>query len=107
MINPRYATPTDNIIGSVMKSGEEGQYDWGQTQKSSDDSIRKLKAELYRLLNEKIPDEKAKIIQKAFRKRNNKTQKERKKESDLHHHLYHQIQNFQVLIHSFLIMKEI
>ena len=80
MINTRYTTPTDNMIGSVTKSGEEGQYDWGQTQKSSDDSIRKLKAELYRLLNEKkIPDEKAKIIQKAFRKRNNKTQKKEKK----------------------------
>merc|ERR1711916_241122 len=69
-----------NIIGSVMKSGEEGQYDWGQTKKSSDDSIRGLKAELYRRLNEKkIPDEKAKIIQKTFRKRNNKTQKKEKK----------------------------
>ena len=80
MINTRYTTPTDNMIGSVTKSGEEGQYDWGQTQKSSDDSIRKLKAELYRRLNEKkLPDEKAKIIQKAFRKRNNKTQKKEKK----------------------------
>ena len=80
MINTRYTTPTDNMIGSVTKSGEEGQYDWGQTQKSSDDSIRKLKAELYRSLNEKkLPDEKAKIIQKAFRKRNNKTQKKEKK----------------------------
>lgn len=80
MINTRYTTPTDNMIGSVMKSGEEGQYDWGQTQKSSDDSIRKLKAELYLRLNEKkLPDEKAKIIQKAFRKRNNKTQKKEKK----------------------------
>lgn len=77
----RFVTPTEDIIGSsVLKSGEEGQYDWGQTQKSSDDSIRKLKAELYRRLNEKkLPDEKAKIIQKAFRKRNNKTQKKEKK----------------------------
>ena len=60
--DPRYATPTDNIIGSVMKSGEEGQYDWPNSKVWW--SIRKLKAELYRLLNEKIPDEKAKIIQK-------------------------------------------
>ena len=26
MINTRYTTPTDNMIGSVTKSGEEGQY---------------------------------------------------------------------------------
>ena len=87
MINTRYnTTPTDNMIGSVTKSGEEGEYDWGQTQKSSDDSIQNLKAELYKRLNDykrlnekKLPDEKAKIIQKAFRKRNNKTQKKEKK----------------------------